>query len=128
MTPTKDPRIHLMLATEWLPASGYRPRAVVTREPTALDLETYQGSLIAGVLQGLAEAELEEAEIYPVDGRPMSYLRIWHRTDGSDLMTEARTWIHEDVAWTVVSTVEHTDYPDFCDLFEDLTLHFEEPT
>lgn len=121
-----DPRVHLVLAAQWLPANGYRPRAVVIREPTTLDLMMFQTTLIAGVLATLPEAELEDADIYPASGRPMSYLRIWHRSDGYDLMTEARTWLDAGLAWTVVSTVEHTDYPDFSDLFDDLTLHFEE--
>ncbi|MFS3127377.1 hypothetical protein ACLM5J_03125 [Nocardioides sp. Bht2] len=123
-TPSTTPRVDLLLAADWLPASGFRPRAMVAHDPTAASLAEFQSQLISTYLAALGEADLEEAEIYPCPAREMSYLRLWHRNDGYDLMTEARTWLVDGVAWTIAATVEHTDYPDFADLFDELLLRF----
>lgn len=124
-TPATAPRVDLLLAADWLPNSGFRPRAMVAHDPTELSLPAFQTELIANYLTALGEADLEDSDIYPCpSGREMSYLRIWHRNDGADLMTEARTWLVDGVAWTVTATVEHTDYPDFADLFDELLLTF----
>lgn len=123
-TPASPPRVDLLLAADWLPNSGFRPRAMVAHDPTGTTLPEFQNQLIATYQVALGEADLEEAEIYPCPTRAMSYLRFWHRNDGYDLMTEARTWLVDGVAWTVAATVEHTDYPDFADLFDELILSF----
>lgn len=119
------PGIQLATGCPETPPSGFTPSAVLTWEPTDDRLPGVQLDLCHALRRSLDLVQLEDADIYDLDGRDVSYVRIGHRSGGIDLIAEIWTWLVDGVAWSLTTTVALADYPVYCDLFEELAGSFE---
>jgi len=118
-----DTDVDLLLSRE-LPASGFRPRATLTSNPCALSLRDLLDSQVQQMRRGLAEVDVEEAEIQDLGLEDAAYVRVLHRLRGRDVITETWLWLVAEVAWTLTATVDLRDYADYYDVFETLAFSF----
>lgn len=126
-TPVDEPGVDLLIVARWLPDSGFRPRVTLAHDRTTADLLTVQVQLVQMVRTGLTDADVEEVDVFEVGEHDVSYVRVWHRDQGRDLISEIRTWLIAGVAWHLTACVDHGEYADFCDLFEEMAHSFEPP-
>lgn len=73
----------------------------------------------------VAGLDVEDAEDLELSGRPVRYERLGHRTGSTDVVTERWTWLLDDRAVVLAGTVARADYPDYCELFEEVAATVE---
>ncbi|WP_235737522.1 hypothetical protein [Nocardioides alcanivorans] len=113
-----------LLLCDALPASGFRPRATLTSARCALSLREWQDAQVLAVRQSLSRVDVEDVDIHDLGMCDAAYVRVLHTFGERDVITEIWSWVAAEVAWTLRATVDHCDYADFCDVFEQLALSF----
>ncbi|MDT0203504.1 hypothetical protein [Nocardioides sp. AE5] len=109
-------------------ASGFTPFVAVTSgRPTERRLPAEQQAVAEDLIASLVCPDLEDLDIHDMGEHDVGYLRVAHRDEGRELITEAWCWVVDDLSWVLLATVDCTDYADFCDLLEDIAFSFEPP-
>jgi hypothetical protein len=117
----------LLLAAPRRPLAVARPSMAVSvadLEPgwsRTVWLERLRRELAAS----LEALDVEDEDAYDVAGLDVDYLRLAHRDDGRELVSEVWVWLCEGRAWTVSGTVERADYVDWCEVFEGVAATFD---
>ena len=101
-----------------VPASGVRPELVLRCSPVSEDLTAWRDDALAELGGRLHDFEVEDADDYDLDGRPVAYRRFAHRVAAADLVCEQWAWVVDGVGVTLTGTVAREDYPAYCDVFE----------
>ncbi|WP_110206914.1 hypothetical protein [Nocardioides daejeonensis] len=114
-----------LLLSDHLPDSSFRPRATLTSAPSALSLRDLLRVRVEELREALQDVDVEDAEIHDLGITDACYVRVLHRLDSRDVITEIWVWLLADTAWTLTATVDHRDYVDFCDTFELLATSFQ---
>lgn len=102
------PGVVLRARSPVVAASGLAPELVLRTVPLD-DLPTPA----AGV-------EIEDADEFDLSGRTVGYERLGHVIGTTDVVTDQWTWVVGDTAVVLTGTVARADYPDYCDLFEEV--------
>lgn len=113
-----------MVSAPRVGAGGYRPRATLAATPWALSLPDLLDEQVRGLTKSLVRLELEDCCIQDLCDCDVGYLRVLHQVDGAEVITDAWSWLLDDVAWTLSCSVGLGDYLLYCDVFDDLATSF----
>ena len=121
------PGVALLMGARRCPASGVLPSMAVAVVDLASDLSpaAYLERLRDELTAGLDGAEVEDEDSFELDGAPVDYLRLAHRSDERHLVSEVWIWLTDRRAWSVSGTVDRRDYADWCDVFEGVATTFD---
>jgi hypothetical protein len=121
------PGVALLMGARRRPASGVLPSMAVAVVDLAPDRAraAYLGRLRDELTAGLDGAEVEDEDSFELDGAPVDYLRLAHRSDDRHLVSEVWVWLTDGRAWSVSGTVDRRDYADWCDVFEGVAATFD---
>lgn len=118
------PDVPLVLAARAAPDLDVIPTVAVSVTPTELCLADHQTGLRAELTARLEAAEVDDPDLYDIGDEEVSYLRVWHRCEDADVVSEVWSWVVDGLAWSVTASVGAPDYPDYCDLFEAVAATF----
>jgi hypothetical protein len=101
-----------------VPASGFPPGLVLQVAPEDTDT-------IDALRAQLLDFEVEESDTFELDGRPVRYLRFSHRVGDTDVLCDQWQWTVDGTGVTLTGSVARTDWPDYCDLLEEVAATVE---
>jgi hypothetical protein len=101
-------------------ASGVRPEVTLRCVPVAEDLATWRDLALAELGDRLVDFEVEDADDYTLDGRPVAYRRFAHRVALVDVVCEQWSWAVDGLGVTLTGSVAREDYPAYCEVFEQI--------
>ncbi|WP_122818942.1 hypothetical protein [Nocardioides pantholopis] len=82
---------------------------------------------MAALAARLPDFELEDADEYDLDGRPVAYHRFAHRGPLGDLVSEQWGWLGGGLGTCLTATVARADYAEWCEVFEAIAETLEPP-
>ncbi len=119
------PEVAVLISAPRVPDSGYRPRATLTSARCALTLPELMEEQATALVHTLTLPEMEDHCIEDLCDCDVGYLRVLHQVGPSEVITDAWTWLVDDIAWTLACSVGLSDYPIYCDVFDDLATSFD---
>lgn len=108
-----------------MPPSGVHPEVVLTVEPVGAPLDVWRADALAELAQVLDDFELDDAEDYELEGRPVAYRRFAHRHVLADLVSEQWAWLLDRTGLVLSCTVAREDYAAWCEVFEAVAATVE---
>jgi hypothetical protein len=113
-----------------MPPSGLRPEVTLRAVPVEQDLHPWRDAALVELSGRLIDFELEDADHYELDGRPVAYRRFAHRVGLVDVVCEQWSWVVDGLGLTLTGSVAREDYPAYCEVFERIaeTLDLGGPT
>lgn len=101
-----------------VPSSGTTPEVVLRQAPVDGDLTDWRAAALAELDRVLVGFDLEDEDVFDLEGRPVVYVRFAHRLGLAELVTEQWSWLLDGTGVTLTGTVAREDYADYCDVFE----------
>ena len=95
----RDPGNGLLVAarSREAPASGFRPELSLRCSPVDGTLEEWRAAATVELGRRLEDLEVEDEDVYDLDGTPVSYARCGHRAGARDLVSEQWAWLVDGV-------------------------------
>jgi hypothetical protein len=124
--PDPLPGVALLMSATRRPPSGVLPSMAVAA--SGLDGVTrteHLAGLCAGLGLALESFVVEDEDRFDLAGVEVDYLRVGHRADGHELVSEVWVWLVDGHAWSVSGTVDRADYALWCEVFEQVAATFD---
>ncbi len=103
-----------------LPPSGVPPEVTLRCAVVDTDLRTWRTRSVAELGRRLVDFEVEDDDEYELLGAPVVYQRFAHRLGAADVLSDQWAWLADGLGVTLTCSAARTDYPDYCDVFEDI--------
>ncbi|WP_435770272.1 hypothetical protein [Nocardioides sp. SYSU DS0651] len=107
------------------PPGGFPPELVVRAVPVDSDLLTWRRDALTTMGLQLVRFDLEDEDRFGLGDHEVLYRRFSHHLAGTDLVGEQWSWLVDGVGVTLTATVARSDYPAYCDVFEDVAATVE---
>jgi hypothetical protein len=108
-----------------LPPSGIPPELVVRTVAVSADLATWRAEALDAIAGQLDGFELEDADEFPLGDHEVAYGRFAFRSAGTAMVCEQWAWLVDGLGVTLTGSVARSDYPTYCELFEDVAATLE---
>lgn len=108
-----------------VPPSGTAPELVLRCAAVDGDLTSWRREALDELAARLPEMDVEDEDVFDLEGREVVYARFAHRLGLAELVSEQWSWRVGGVGFTLTGTVAREDYEDWCDVFEAVAATFE---
>lgn len=108
-----------------VPSSGTAPELVLRCAAVDGDLASWRREALDELAAQLPDLDVEDEDVFDLEGREVVYARFAHRLGLADLVSEQWSWRVGGVGFTLTGTVAREDYEDWCDVFEAVAATFE---
>lgn len=108
-----------------VPPSGTAPELVLRCTAVDDDLTSWRAAALDELAAQLPAMEVEDEDVFDLEGRETVYVRFAHRLGLADLVSEQWAWCVGRLGFTLTGTVAREDYADYCDVFEAVAATFE---